>query len=479
MTFSGREMPGHHLDSALDMYDAIIIGAGLSGLAAGVRLAHFGRRVCILERHRIPGGLNSYYRRHGRDFDVGLHAVTNYAPKGARRGPLPRLLRQLRMSWDEWSLVPQKRSAIVFGDACLEFSNDFGVFEADVRRHFPHQADNLAALVASLLDYEQYGGEGWCCSAREVVGRHVSDPLLREMILCPALCYGSAREVDMEFGQFSTIFRSMFLEGLSRPAGGARQIVDRLVDKFLALGGELRCGAGVGRLDVRGDQVRAVVLDDGTELPARQVLSSAGRRETLRLCSPEALPEEAGLGRISYVETLSVLRVPPRQLGYERTMVFFNDSPTFDYRRPHDLADLRSGVVCSPDNFAHASSPSEGVMRVCALANYERWAALDGTAYRLAKREWYDKIVASAARFVPDFRGAVIDTDVFTPVTIRRFTGHDDGAVYGSPDKRYDAATPVKNLFLCGNDQGLVGIIGALLSGVTVANERVLMTGGD
>jgi phytoene dehydrogenase-like protein len=459
------------------MYDAIIIGAGLSGLAAGVRLAHFGRRVCIVERHRIPGGLNSYYRRRGREFDVGLHAVTNYAPKGTRRGPFPRLLRQLRMSWDEWSLVPQSRSAIMFGDACLEFSNDFSLFEAEVRRHFPHQSDGLAALVASLLDYDQYGREGWCCSAREVVGVHITDPLLREMILCPVLCYGSARESDMEFGQFSMIFRSMFLEGLSRPRGGARQILDRLVEKFLALGGELRYGAGVGRLDVQGDVVRAAVLDNGTELPARQVLSSAGRRETMRLCLPEMTPDEARPGRISYVETISVLRVPPRQVGYDRTMVFFNDSDRFDYRRPEALADLRSGVVCSPDNFAHAESPAEGLMRVCVLANYDRWAALDATAYRLAKREWYDKIVASAARFVPDFRGVVIDTDVFTPVTIRRFTGHDDGAVYGSPDKRYDAVTPVKNLFLCGNDQGLVGIVGALLGGVSVANERVLMTG--
>jgi len=34
-------------------YDVLIIGAGLSGIAAGVRLAHFGQRVCIAERHRL------------------------------------------------------------------------------------------------------------------------------------------------------------------------------------------------------------------------------------------------------------------------------------------------------------------------------------------------------------------------------------------------------------------------------------------
>ena len=39
-------------------YDVVIIGAGMSGLAAGIRLAHFGKKVCIFERHNAVGGLN-------------------------------------------------------------------------------------------------------------------------------------------------------------------------------------------------------------------------------------------------------------------------------------------------------------------------------------------------------------------------------------------------------------------------------------
>jgi phytoene dehydrogenase-like protein len=75
---------------------------------------------------------------------------------------------------------------------------------------------------------------------------------------------------------------------------------------------------------------------------------------------------------------------------------------------------------------------------------------------------------------VPDFRSAVIDTDMFTPTTIRRFTGHVNGAVYGAPEKRYDGTTHLKNLFICGTDQGFVGIIGSVLSGITVANAHLL-----
>ena len=51
---------------------------------------------------------------------------------------------------------------------------------------------------------------------------------------------------------------------------------------------------------------------------------------------------------------------------------------------------------------------------------------------------------ASAVRFVPDFRPAVVETDMFTPTTIQRFTGHDEGAVYGAAEKRYDGTTHLK-----------------------------------
>ncbi|GIT64560.1 MAG: hypothetical protein Ct9H300mP23_01870 [Nitrospinota bacterium] len=53
--------------------------------------------------------------------------------------------------------------------------------------------------------------------------------------------------------------------------------------------------------------------------------------------------------------------------------------------------------------------------------------------------------------------------DSFTPKTIKKYTGHLNGAVYGSPRKIKNGKTPVNNLFICGTDQGFLGIIGATL----------------
>jgi phytoene dehydrogenase-like protein len=455
------------------MYDTIIIGAGMSGLAAGIRLAYYSQRVCILERHTTIGGLNSFYRVNGRDFDVGLHAVTNYAPRGAKQGPLLRILRQLRLTWDDLALSPQHGSSIVFPGMSLDFSNDFELFRSEVGRCFPSQKDGFERFVQALPSYDQLGLPESRGSAREFLKRYISDPLLGEAIFCPVLYYGSASERDLDLGQFAVMFRSIFLEGLARPLAGIRLILKKLVRKFKDLGGELRLRAGVRRIFASDDRATRLVLDDGQELEARNILSSAGWRETMRLCEQPSSASPPP-GRLSFVESISVLDRAPASVGLKRTAVFFNDSPVFDYSRPEGFVDLRSGVICSPNNFGYDEPLADGQIRITSLANHERWASLDPEAYRLEKLRWYDKMVASAVRFVPDFRSAVVDTDVFTPTTIRRFTGHENGAVYGSPKKRFDGTTHLKNLFLCGTDQGLVGIIGAILSGITVANRHLL-----
>ncbi|MCR4411832.1 MAG: FAD-dependent oxidoreductase [Thermoguttaceae bacterium] len=356
------------------MYDTLILGAGMSGLAAGIRLAHYDQRVCILERHTTVGGLNSFYRRHGRNFDVGLHALTNYAPKGDRQGPLARLLRQLRLRYDDLELAPQTGSRIAFPEVTLRFGNGLDLLREEVRRQFPDQADRFERLVASLAGYEDLGRAGTERSAREIVGLLLTDPLLIEMLFCPVLFYGGSRERDMEFGQFSILFRSIYLEGLARPRPGVRQVLKLLVRRFKQLGGQLRLRAGVCRIVLRGGAAQGVVLDDGTEIAARCVLSSIGWRETMRLCGVPAgdLPPA---GQISFVESISVLDVPPARLGMNETAVFYNDSPAFHYARPDEAIDPRSGVVCSPDNFDYPTPAEENILRVTCLANYDRWAA--------------------------------------------------------------------------------------------------------
>ncbi|HEX4414392.1 MAG TPA: NAD(P)/FAD-dependent oxidoreductase [Lacipirellulaceae bacterium] len=457
------------------MYDTIIIGAGMSGLAAGIRLAYFEQRVCILERHYTIGGLNSFYRLRGRDYDVGLHAVTNFTPKGAKSGPFARLLRQLRMKWDDFAIAPQLGSQIAFPNISLKFDNNDRTLRDEVAWAFPKEADNFDRLAREIVDYDDLSETHAGISAREVVGTIIRDPLLVEMIFCPLMYYGSAREHDMDWGQFSIMFRSIFLEGLGRPAAGVRLILKHLVRKFRALGGELKLRSGVKRIVTENGKTTGVILDNDEFLEARNVISSAGWCETMRLCDDgHPVLNSRAPGQLTFCETIASLDAQPRDLGHDLTITFFNDHDKFVWQKPEALCDLRSGVICSPNNFAYDSPLDDCTIRITALANFDAWRALDEPAYRLEKLRWYDRIGESAVRFVPDYRGHVTDTDMFTPTTIVRYSGHDNGAVYGAPEKQLDGRTHLENLFICGTDQGFVGIIGSIMSGISMANRHCL-----
>jgi len=462
------------------VYDTIIIGAGMSGLAAGIRLAHFDQRVCILEKHYTIGGLNSFYRTAGRDFDVGLHAVTNYAEPGTRRGPLAKLLRQLRLRWDDFQLRPQIGSSIRFTDAELDFDNDIALLESEITAKFPGQIDGFRRLIADLLDYDDLAGDNpaFLRSSREALRDYISDPLLAEMLLCPLMWYGNARQQDMDFGQFCIMFRACYLEGFGRPFKGVRLILKHLVRKFRGLGGELKLRSGVATIKVEQGRAVGVILEDGTELQAKRILSSAGTVETLRLCEDITTVDTAKAGQLSFIESISILDCQPQDLGFDRTIVFYNQGTKFHWERPqHTLCDPRTGVICSPNNYLYSPDEGdlpEGVIRITTLADFDRWANLEESAYRAAKVTEYNAAIAASVEFMPDFRDRVVATDVFTPKTIRRFTWHDNGAVYGAPDKQLDGATHLDNVFLCGTDQGYVGIVGAIVSGISIANRYCL-----
>ena len=329
-----------------------------------------------------------------------------------------------------------------------------------------------------------------------MVREYVSDPLLEDMLFCPLMYYGSAQERDMDLSQFVIMFRALFLEGFARPLEGVRRIIRILLEKYRAAGGERRMKCGVARIVERGGCAAALVLDDGAEITADHVMSSIGAAETFALCdrpagrdlaATSAGPSAQGGGagrRLSFIEGIRVLKHQPGELGWgDDTIVFFNDSDRFDYARPAQQVDLRSGVICLPNNFEFGGAGlPEGWLRVTCLADYDQWAGLPEERYRADKLHWLDESTRSARRFLPEVSDAAlasetVATDLFTPRTITRFTGHLEGAVYGAPEKMHDGRTHLKNLYLCGTDQGLLGIVGAMLSGISMANLHILLPG--
>jgi phytoene dehydrogenase-like protein len=460
-------------------YDAVIIGAGMSGLAAAVRLGMYGRKVLVLERHNAAGGLNSFYARGRRKYDVGLHALTNWVPEGAKGAPLVKLMRQLRIRREELDLCPQLGSRVAMAGKNLRLDNDFDHLLADVAEQFPGSVDRFRALDAWIAGLDEAALEAHGGSARALLDERLGDPLLRDMLLLPTCFYGSALEDDIEVSQFAIMWRSLFREGFARPFIGVRQVIRLLIDRCREHGVERRMKCGVRSLEVRAGRVAALVLDDGSEVTAEAVYSSAGAVETLRLRSDVApLAGAAEVGRLGYAETIATYEPAAfAGFGWRDTIVFFCDDERFRYRSPAELVDPRSGVICIPNNYRYGEGRTldEGWLRVTALANHDAWCRLPEADYLAQKQAWCARLNRVARAHLPAVADAVHDaaltsTDVFTPRTVRKFTGHLNGAIYGSTVKRRDGRTDVANLFLIGTDQGFLGVTGAMLSGISMAN---------
>jgi len=467
-------------------YDTIIIGAGMSGLAAGIRLAMFDKKVCIVESHSIPGGLNSYYSRGKRRLDVGLHAMTNFVPKGTKRSPLTKLLRQLRIPYDSLKLAEQNYSKIRFPSTQLNFSNDQNTFIKEIESKFPQEIENFKNLLIYLNEYDEVNLNNSYFSAKAKLNEFIHDELLIEMIIAPLLIYGSAWENDMDFSQFAIMFKSIYIEGFSRPHGGVRTVINLLLKKYSSLGGEIFYNSEVKDIQTLNNKVESILLKNGKSLNTNNVLSSAGLPETLRLIKSEInaitakLPPE---GKMSFTESIFYFDKTPKDYNINETIIFYNNKNVYDYKMPKDLCDFSSAVICFPNNYKYANKEidetinGEGIIRITFMANFDKWNNLDKVSYKKQKNIVLDKSLELIKKNIPNFDANLLYSDVFTPRTVKKYTGKINGAVYGSTKKSRTGKTHIENLFICGTDQGFLGIVGAMLSGISMANLHCLIDG--
>ena len=467
-------------------YPLLIIGGGLSGLGAGIRFARFGQKVLILEKHTKPGGLNSYYYRQGRLLETGLHAITNYAPPADKHAPLNRLLRQLKIPRQTLKFRQQQTSEILFpGRANLCFSNDFSMLQSQITKKFPASAEQFAKMLAELDKYDPFTPRPKV-SARKFVSTFLPDKLLVEMLFCPIMFYGSSDEDDMDLSQFVILFRSILQEGFFRPQGTIKDFLDLLLKQYQDFGGEIEFSSGVKEILSENNRISGVRTDAGEMISCDYLISTAGFPETKRLFTvPGAaatfsqLPEDKISGRLSFLESIYFLNKSAAQyLPKDRSIIFYNLPEKFTYHRPESAVDLYSGVICFPDNFQGNRDDDFIQLRVTHLANYGAWRRAyddpDKSLYPAMKAEWTARSKKVIGKIIGNCSENIVYEDTFTPVTIERYTSRTQGAVYGSSQKIKDGRTNFENLYIAGTDQGYLGIVGSMLSGVTMVNQHIL-----
>ena len=285
---------------------AVVIGSGLGGLAAAVRLGARGYRVTILERLDAPGGRAYVHRQDGFTFDAGPTIVT-----------APFLLEELwqlcgKRLADDVDLRPiSPFYRIRFDDGeVFDYSGDPAAMRAEVARLSPSDVAGYERFMASREDifrigFEELGHVPFTSlgdmarvapdlirhagyrSVYGLVAKYIKDPRLRVVFSFHPLLVGGN-----PFSTTSVYTLITFLErrwGVHFAMGGTGRIVDGLAKLIRCQGGTLRFNAEVAAITLAKRRVTGVRLASGEEIAADIVVSNADAAWTYRyLLPPEA-----------------------------------------------------------------------------------------------------------------------------------------------------------------------------------------------
>lgn len=276
---------------------AVVIGSGFGGLAAAVRLGARGWRVTVLERLDQPGGRARVFRQDGFTFDAGPTVIT-----------APFLLEELwtlagRRLADDVALVPVAPFyRIRFDDGnTFDYSGDATAMRREVARFSPDDVDGYeqfmrASAAIYRVGFEELGHvpfDRWTDMARVapallrhrayrsvygLVSRFVRDERLRTVLsFHPLLIGGNPFRASAIYALIAHLERA---HGVWFAMGGTGRIIQGLVGLIEGMGGRLRLGAEVARVEVQHGAATGVVLRDGERIAADIVVSNADSAHT-------------------------------------------------------------------------------------------------------------------------------------------------------------------------------------------------------
>ncbi len=381
----------------MPMHRAVVIGAGIGGLAAAVELAARGVAVRVVERSHAPGGKMREVTAGGLAIDSGPTVFTMrgvfdelFEAAGGSLDAALRLHRAGRLARHAWSDterldlhadLPQSVAAIGAFAGRAEAAR-FEAFAAEARRiHHTLERSYLRAPRPNPLSLAwRIGlhrprallGIRPFATLWDRLGHHFHDPRLRQLFGRYATYCGSS-----PFLAPATLMLVAHVEqdGVWLVEGGMQRLAEALAALAARHGAVFDYGASVQELQLRSGRAAGVRLDDGRCLDADAVvmngdvaaLGAGGLGVAARCAAAPVAPAQRSLSAITW-------SMAARTAGFPllRHNVFFSN----DYAAEFDDVFVRrrpprepTVYVCAQDRDDREDAPAPSAERLLCLIN--------------------------------------------------------------------------------------------------------------
>lgn len=456
--------------------DALVIGAGVSGMAAALTLSRHGRQVTLVERYRRVGPLLRRFRRGLAWFDGGFH----YSGGLLRGGALDVLFRYFGAdgALHPLALDPDGFDRIITAQGReLRIPTGFGRVREALSEAFPDSAHAAAAYAAEMentfrttpffhFDFEPDQVMGTRKGAAQSLAGFLTQAGAREDMIETLGGYGlalygaPAEEIPLDFHAMtlSSLYHSAHL--LRR---GGDAIVKAMETALKRQGVQILCGRTVTSLHVADRAVTAAELDNGERLDCTDCIFT-GHPKLL----PAMLPSGEAPAMRKRVEAMA------NSFGLFGLFIEVDEAPeplrASNLYRFHDHENFLAALSCSP---------VEGEDELPGITAFmpSRWEGGDERRYKDYKARETERVLAALLDTIPELRGRCRVVETASPRTYEAMTGTVGGAAYGVVQsvrqRPLVAPTGVRGLYLAGQSTLVAGVIGAMISGLIAAAHVV------
>ncbi|MBX3183186.1 MAG: NAD(P)/FAD-dependent oxidoreductase [Polyangiaceae bacterium] len=514
-------------EAAEGSFDVIVIGSGMGGMTCAAALAHYDRKVLLLEQHYVPGGFTHSFARKGFVWDAGVHAIGEMLPHELPAKILAWLTRgQVEMvplgdPYDrfsfhdgfDWGLpanrerwvqalykaFPDQRAAIdKYLQAVKEATQAAVVFFG--MKSLPAGVEQVGSRALDALHrWELLRGQEsplawWRFTTKQVLDRAGVRGKLRTLLTLHWGYYGSTP--SQSAFPIHALTHSHFWNGAYYPKGGSKELAAQLLDVVRGAGGKALVRARVKEILVEDGRAQGVVMEDGHTIRARRVVSAVGAKSTVRSLVPAALRRSAWGDAI-----LALPDSPPYiclNLGFEGDIQgagaaasnqwFFEtwdtEAALWDVKDPNSKAPI---LYCSfPSLKDPLHDPGRRQRHTGECVTFVDWALFEPFKdsahkerpedYEALKRDIEARLLAHLKERLPELMKLMVHYELSTPLTTTHFAEASHGAIYGlaATPKRFTTRalrtrTPLPGFYLSGVDVAAIGVVGAMTSGMLTA----------